>query len=267
LIFHDKIVIITGASSGIGEACAKAFDKAGAKVVLAARNEAALKQVAQSLKGEHLVVPTDITKESACKHLVEATIAHFGQVDILVNNAGISMRGLFNETKLEVLERVMQVNFWGSVYCTKYALPYLLQTKGSIAVISTTAGFVGLPGRTGYSASKFALHGFFDTLHSEHLKDGLGVSMIFPGFVRSNIRKHALTTEGMEQGESPRDESHMTSPEEVAERVLKAIEKRKRQVLIGLQTKLIWLFRMLLPAWLERQLIRGMQDEKDTPLQ
>lgn len=226
-----------------------------------------MRTVASSLKGEYLIVLTDITQESDCKALIEASIAKFGKLDILVNNAGISMRGMFNETQLEVLERVMQVNFWGSVYCTKYALPYLLLSKGSIAVISTTAGFVGLPGRTGYSASKFALHGFFDTLHSEHLKDGLGVTMIFPGFVRSNIRKHALTEDGKEQEESPRDEKHMTSPDEVAARVLKAVKRRKRHVLIGLQTKLIWLFRILYPSWLEKQLIRGMRNEKDTPLQ
>ncbi len=223
--------------------------------------------IAASLKGDYLIVPTDITQESACKTLIDASIAKFGRLDILVNNAGISMRGLFNETQVDVIERVMQVNFWGSVYCTKYALPYLLLSRGSIAIISTTAGFVGLPGRTGYSASKFALHGFFDTLHSEHLKDGLGITMIFPGFVRSNIRKHALTEEGKEQEESPRDERHMTSPDEVAARVLKAVKSRKRHVLIGLQTKLIWLFRILYPSWLEKQLIRGMRNEKDTPLQ
>lgn len=212
-----------------------------------------------------MVVPTDIDKEEDCKNLIQQSLEKYGRIDILVNNAGISMRAQFQDTQLDVIERLMQVNFWGSVYCTKYALSYLLDSKGSIVVISTTAGFVGLPGRTGYSASKFALHGFFDTLRSEHAKDGLHVAMIFPGFVASNIRKTALRADGSMQEESPRDEAKMRPPSDVANAVLKAVQKRKRQVLIGAQAKLVWWLKMLFPAWLEKQIGKHMRSEKDAP--
>lgn len=260
-------MIVTGASSGIGEACAKAFSKAGARVVLAARNQTELERVGKSLVGDYLAVPCDITREDDCQALVNKTIDHFSQLDILVNNAGISMRARFMDCKMEVLEQVMQTNFWGAVYCSKYALPHLLKTRGSIAVISTTAGFVGLPGRTAYSASKFALHGFFDTLRSEHLDDGLHVSMIFPGFTASNIRKNALNGDGKKQGNSPRDEDSMISAETVADGVLYSISARKRQVLIGGQSKLIWWLRMFFPAWLEGAIHRRMKKESGSPLQ
>lgn len=260
-------MIVTGASSGIGEACAKAFSKAGAHVVLAARNQAELERVSQTFEGSCLVVPCDITREEDCQALIHKTMEHFSRLDILVNNAGISMRARFMDCKLEVLEQVMQTNFWGAVYCSKYALPHLLKAKGSIVVISTTAGFVGLPGRTAYSASKFALHGFFDTLRSEHLDDGLHVSMIFPGFTASNIRKNALDGEGKKQGNSPRNEARMISAETVAKAVLYSVSARKRQVLIGGQSKLIWWLRMFFPAWLEGAIHRRMKKESGSPLQ
>lgn len=260
-------MIVTGASSGIGKACAIAFSKAGAHVVLASRNTVELERVGHSLENPYLIVPCDITREEDCRALVDQTMDHFSQLDILVNNAGISMRARFMDCKTEVLEHVMQTNFWGAVYCSKYALPHLIKSKGSIAVISTTAGFVGLPGRTAYSASKFALHGFFDTLRSEHLDDGLHVAMIFPGFTASNIRKNALNGEGNKQGNSPRNEETMISAETVANTVLRSIIRRKRQVLIGGQSRLIWWLRMFFPAWLEKAIHRRMKKESGSPFQ
>lgn len=259
-------MIVTGASSGIGEACAKAFSQAGAHVVLAARNRAALEKLAESLPGKSLVVPCDITGEEDCQMLVNKTIDQFSQLDVLVNNAGISMRARFMDAKMDVIEKVMQTNFWGSVYCSKYALPHLLKTQGQIVVMSTTAGFVGLPGRTAYSASKFALHGFFDTLYSEHRSQGLHIAMIFPGFTASNIRKNALDASGQTQGYSPQKEEKMTSAETVAEQVIKAVKYRKRRVLIGIQTRLIWWIRMFLPDWLDRVIHTQMKKESGSPL-
>lgn len=260
-------MIVTGASSGIGEACAKAFSKAGAHVVLAARNQSELERVSQTLEGPFLVVPCDITVEQECQTLIHKTLEHFSRLDILVNNAGISMRARFTDAKMDVIEKVMQTNFWGAVYCSKFALPHLLENKGSIVVISTTAGFVGLPGRTAYSASKFALHGFFDTLRSEHRDDGLHVAMIFPGFTASKIRYNALDANGNKQGFSPQDETKMTGAETIAQSVLGAIEHKKRRVLIGVQTKLIWWIRMFFPDWLDGVIHKQMKKESGSPLQ
>ncbi len=164
--------------------------------------------------GEAFYVITDVTNEADCKHLISETIKKYGTVHILVNNAGVSMRATFPDVDLSVLHRLMNVNFWGTVYCTKYALPYLIEQKGSLVGISSVAGFHGLPGRTGYSASKFAIHGFLETIRIENLKKGLHVMIIAPGFTESEIRVHALTANGKEQGESPRDE-HSLMPAEL----------------------------------------------------
>ena len=179
--FRDKVVIVTGASSGIGKALGGVFSEAGAKVVLAARNPEKLQAVADALPGESLAVPTDVSDEAACKRLIDKTLEQFGRIDVLINNAGISMRALFRDLDLAVFRQVMDINFWGTVYCTKYALPHILKSKGSIVGISSVAGYRGLPGRTGYSSSKFAMHGLLETLRTEHLKEKLHVLVVCPG--------------------------------------------------------------------------------------
>ncbi len=193
----NKVVIITGASSGIGRACALECARRGAKVSLAARNSEKLAEVAQEIKnmgGElPLCTATDVTQEKDCENLVTATIAHFGKLDILINNAGISMRALFKDAELDVIRKVMDVNFWGTVYCTKFALPHLLQSKGSVVGVISIAGYMGLPARTGYGASKYAVRGFLDTLRVENLKTGLHVLVAAPGFTASNIRNTSLS--------------------------------------------------------------------------
>ena len=163
----NQVVIITGASSGIGKACAYDFARKGANVVMAARNEEALNAIAGDLQSENLsvmAVKTDVSVEDDCKNLIDKTIESFGEIHVLINNAGISMRGLFQETSLDVLRKLMDINYWGAVYCTRYALPHILKNKGSVVGISSIGGFQGLPGRTGYSSSKFAMHGFLETL-------------------------------------------------------------------------------------------------------
>ncbi len=179
-----KSVIITGASSGIGEAMAKVYAEMGAKVVLGARHEDKLRELVEQIRakgGEATYCVTDVTKAEDCKRLVETAVAAFGGVDILICNAGISMRAIFDDVDLSVLHRLMDVNFWGTVYCTKYALPYLQASHGSLVGISSVAGLHGLPGRTGYSASKFAMTGFLETVRIENLKKGLHV-MVVPRF-------------------------------------------------------------------------------------
>ncbi len=158
---QDKVIIITGASSGIGLACAREFAQRGAALALAARSIDKLETIQKELQAggaKVIIVKTDVSLEEDCMHLVDETVKTFGRIDILVNNAGISMRAAFADTEIKVLKTLMDINFWGTVYCTKYALPWLLKTKGSVVGISSIAGFMGLPGRTGYSASKFAMH-------------------------------------------------------------------------------------------------------------
>lgn len=266
----DKVVIITGASSGIGKACAIECAKRKAKVVLAARNTEKLQETASTMQniGIHtpLCITTDVTKEEDCKYLIEKTLKHFGKIDILINNAGIAMRALFKDVELDVLRNVMDVNFWGTVYCTKYALPYILTAKGSVVGIISIAGYMGLPGRTGYGASKFAVRGFLETLRVENLKTGLHVLIAAPGFTASNIRNTSLTASGKPQGKSPRDEGKMMSAEECAKHIINATEKRKRELILTfMEGKFtVWLSKWF-PSLLDRLAYNHMAKEPDSP--
>lgn len=267
--FKDKVVIVTGASSGIGEAIAREFAKNGSLVVLAARSEAKLIQIVDEIKaarGEACYVTTDVSIEEDCKKMVETTVAKYGTIHILVNNAGLSMRAKFDDVDLKVLHRLMDVNFWGTVYCTKYALPYLVANKGSLVGVSSIAGFHGLPGRTGYSASKFALHGFLETLRIENLKNGLHVMIIAAGFTSTEIRKHALTADGSEQGESPRNEKKLKPPVYVAKWVLKGIRKKKRNKLLTWIGRLTALFQRIVPHFVDWAYYIEMSREPRSPL-
>ncbi|HEX3009873.1 MAG TPA: SDR family oxidoreductase [Bacteroidales bacterium] len=266
---QDKVVVITGASSGIGLACAKEFASRKYSVVLAARNIQKLTEIENEIKVSNpniLVVPTDVTKEEDCKNLIDATIGRFKTIDILINNAGISMRALFETVDLKVIKQLMDVNFWGAVYCTKYALPFILKNKGSVVGVSSIAGYKGLPARTGYSASKFALQGFLDTLRVENLKNDLHVMIVAPGFTASNIRKTALDGAGHEQGESPLEEGNLMSAEEVAVHIYKGIQRRKRSIVLTLQGKLVLLFNKFCPRLLDIMEYNTMRKEPNSPL-
>jgi short-subunit dehydrogenase len=265
----DKVVIVTGASSGIGLATAREFASQGGKVVLAARSRELLESIVNELKGagfEAYAVITDVTKEEECKNLIEKTIEKYGRIDILINNAGISMRALFSEVDISVLRRLFDVNFWGAVQCTKYALPYLIQSRGSVVGVSSVAGFVGLPGRTGYSASKYALHGFLETLRIENLKNGLHVLILCAGFTKSDIRKKALTAHGMPQGFTPREEEKMMQPEDVARSIYRALNRRRNYVILTLEGKMTALVKRIAPRFLEYAAYIKMSKEPDSPL-
>lgn len=266
---ENKVVIITGASSGIGLACAREFARHGAHLCLAARSIDKLEIIKTEIESQGtkvLVLRTDVSEELDCRNMVLACVQEFGRVDILVNNAGISMRALFKDLDLKVMKQVMDINFWGTVYCTKYALPYLLESKGSVVGISSIAGFVGLPGRTGYSASKFAMHGFLETLRCENLKTGLHVLIAAPGFTASNIRKTALTADGSQQGETPRKEDKMMTAEEVAKHLYRAILKRKRTlVLTFVEGKLTVFLKKMFPSLLDQMAYNHMAKEPDSP--
>lgn len=247
--FDGKVVIITGASSGIGLATAREFATCNAKLVLAARSEDKLAAVANELsqQTEVIAVKTDVSVEDDCRNLVERAVERFGRIDILINNAGISMRALFSELDLVVIRRLMDTNFWGTVYCTKYALPYILEAKGSVVGVISTAGYKGLPGRTGYSASKFAINGFLDTLRSENLYTGLHVLIFAPGFTASNIRKTALNAKGEAQGETPRDEGSMMTAELVAKKMLRCIRHRRWRATLTPISKLLLVLIRIFP--------------------
>ena len=264
----DKVVIITGASSGIGEALARKFSEEGSWVVLAARQVEKLLILQKELakhSGRTLIVACDVSIESDCKKLIHETVKEFGRIDVLINNAGISMRAIFNELDLGVIRKVMDVNFWGTVCCTKFALPYLLNTNGSVVGISSIAGKKGLPGRTGYSSSKFAIEGFLETLRTENLNKGLHVLVACPGFTASNIRQTALAKDGSNQGESPRDEKDMMTSEEVAAHIYNAIKKRKRDLILTFQGKLTVFLNKLFPAMMDKMVYNHMAKEPDSP--
>ncbi len=266
---NNKVIIITGASSGIGLACAKEFAKSGAHLSLGARNIDALERLKSELitRGNQVIVTqTDVSIEEDCRKLIDNTIKQFGRIDILINNAGISMRALFKDVEIDVLKRLMDVNFWGTVYCTKYAIPYLLASKGSVVGVSSIAGFIGLPGRAGYSASKFAMHGFLETIRTENLKKGLHVLIAAPGFTNSNVRKSALTANGKQQGETPRAEEKMMSAEEVAWHLKRAIKQRKRTLILTfVEGKLTVFLHKWVPALVDKLAYNHMSKEPDSP--
>jgi len=266
--FKDKVVVITGGSSGIGKSCALEFARHGAKVVISSRREAVLQNVAneiEALGGKALYVRADIREIDDCKNLIEKSVEAFGGIDILINNAGISMRAAFNELDLKVIKELMDTNFYGTVYCSKFALPHLLKSKGTIIGISSISGLVPLPGRTGYAASKYAMDGFLNTLRLENRRKGLNVMIVHPGFTESNIRFTALNKDGLPQADSPRKEEKMMSSQKVAQIIVKAVQKRERDLILTPQGKLVvWLHKNL-PGVADRILLNEMAKEPDSP--
>lgn len=264
-----KVVIITGSTSGIGLSLAHEFGRRGASVVISGRNQERLDAAFNELQSEGvdtLAVRTDASIEGACKNLIDCTIDWKGKIDVLVNNAGVSMRAAFKNTDLSVLKSLMDINFWGTVYCTKMALPYLLESKGSVVGIISVAGYIGLPGRTGYSASKFAVRGFLETLRCENLKTGLHVLIAAPGFTSSNIRKSALLANGEQQGATPRDEAKMMSSDKVAKKVVRAVVRRKNELILTLiEGKFAVMLNHYFPKIVSRMVFYLMAREPDSP--
>lgn len=232
-MFENKTVVVTGGTDGIGKALVSEFLKRGASVATCARTAEKLTVLKKEFDEKPLfTLVADVSKEEDCKNFIEQTLAKFKKIDILINNAGISMHGLFRDTNLETLKRVMDINFWGTVYCTKFALDSILENKGTIVGVSSVAGYRGLPGRSGYSASKFAVNGWMEALRTELLESGVNVMWVCPGFTKSNIRNAALNEETKPQGESPLKEEKLMTAEECAQHIIKAIEKRKRTLIL-----------------------------------
>lgn len=265
--WNGKVIIVTGAGSGIGLASARLFAELGAKVVMAARSYDVLRQEASKMHNpdDILCVKTDVRVEDECRNLIERTVERFGKIDVLVNNAGISMRAMFNDLDLQVIHRLMDTNFYGTVNCTKFALPYLLQSHGSVVGVISIAGFNPLPARTGYSSSKYAIRGFLDTLRVEHLYDDLHVMVFSPGFTASNIRNAAITADGSQQGETPRDEGKMMTAERVAEYLEKGLRKRKNEMILTPTGRLYVALRKIMPRLADRLCFKYMAKEPNSP--
>jgi short-subunit dehydrogenase len=232
-MFTNKVVAVTGGTDGIGKALVEEFLSRGAKVATCSRTIEKLRQLEADCTGKPLLaIVADVSKEEDCKNFIDRTIQEFGKIDVLINNAGISMRALFKDTELSTLKKLMDINFWGTVYCTKFALDTILKNKGTIVGVSSVAGYRGLPGRSGYSASKFAVNGWLEALRTELLETGVNVMWVCPGFTKSNIRNVALDKDAKPQGESPLNESKLMTAEECAQHIIKAIAKRKRTLVL-----------------------------------
>ena len=231
--FTNKVVAVTGGTDGIGKALVDALLGEGARVATCARSHDKLYGLQSEYPSYPLhTVVADVSSENDCRHFIESTIKVFGGIDILINNAGISMRALLKDTSIEVIRKVMDINFFGTVYCTKYALNSIIERKGTIVGVSSVAGYRGLPGRSGYSASKFALQGWLEAIRTELVSDGVHVMWVCPGFTASNIRIAALNNEGRAKGETPLDENKLMTPEECAQHIIHAIEKKKRTMVL-----------------------------------
>jgi short-subunit dehydrogenase len=266
----DKVILITGGTSGIGLALAEEFGKNQARIAFTGRDKERCLETENGLlqKGiETIGIVADAASENDQYRAVAETINKYGRLDILVNNAGISMRALFHELDLGVFKKVMETNFYGTVYASKAALPWILKSKGSIVGISSVAGFKGLPGRTAYSASKFAMEGFLESLETELLKKGVHVLVACPGFTASRIRENALTKDGKPQSESPREEEKMMQPGEVARLIYKAVESRKRRLVMSREGKLSFWLNKFFPAFVMRKVYQSMAAEPGSGLE
>lgn len=265
----DKVVVITGGTSGIGKALAFKFGLKGSKIVITGRDRQALEKTASDLREngvQVLPVIADVTLMDDNKKMAQESVKVFGRIDVLINNAGISMRAIFEDVDPEVIRRVMDINFYGAVYATKCCLPEIIRNKGSIVGISSIAGFRGLPARTGYSASKFALNGFLESLRTELLNSGVHVLTACPGFTASNIRKRSLTEDGSSRGESPRQEDKMMTAEECAEHIYRATVRRRRSLVLTLQGKFVVFLNKWLPGLADRVVYNVMRKEANTPI-
>jgi short-subunit dehydrogenase len=247
--FNNKVVVVTGGTDGIGKALVNSLLDMGAKVATCGRNHDKLYQLQSEHPSSALhTMVADVSSENDCRRFIETTIKFFGGVDILINNAGISMRALLKETSMETMRRVMDINFFGAVYCTKYALDSIIERKGTIVGVSSIAGYRGLPGRGGYSASKYALQGWLEAIKTELLHDGVHVMWVCPGFTTSNIRNAALNKDAESHGETPMDEGKMMSAGECATHILRAVRKKKRTLVLTFTGKQTVFLNKFLPG-------------------
>ena len=265
-VFNENVVIITGASAGIGKELALQLANQGSYLVLAARDADKLKIIAnecEKLGGKAIAVKTDVSVKSQCKKMIEKCVKEYGRIDTLINNAGLSMWANFGEIKdADMLKEIMDVNYMGSVYTTFYALPYLKESKGRLVGISSLTGKTGVPTRTGYAASKHAMAGFFDSLRIELMDTGVTVSMIYPGFVATEVRERALGKDGKPLKQSHINETGIMSVEECVKQIIKTIEKRKRELVMTTRGKIGLWMKLIAPKLVDKIALKTIQTGK-----
>ena len=257
----DKVVVITGGAGGIGAALGSCFGQEGSRIALLDQDENALKAVEQEFlaRGVDVFARTcDVTQEEDCNQAIQAILHRFGGIDVLINNAGVTQISLFRDTPVSVLRRVMEVNFFGSLHCTKAALASLMERKGIIIVISSTAGVAPLMGRTGYSASKHALHGLFESLRTELLPQGVHVMMVCPGFTRTQLQSRALYRAKDQSAQEVDWVGKQAAPEEVARAIYDGAAKKKRLLILTPVGKLSYYLNKFAPALYERMMARKL---------
>lgn len=256
-VYQDQVVIVTGASAGIGKALALLLAKQGAKLAIAARRADRLEQVAVACRAhgaEVIVVRTDVSHEDQCQTLVERTVDVYGRLDMLINNAGMAASALFDDfPNLNLFRHTMEINLYGAVYCTYYAMPYLKESKGRIVAISSLGGKTAIPYNTPYCASKYGLHGFFDSLRMELYQHGVSVTLICPWWVATEFHAAQLRKDGTLRGQERGKDmytSRTMSAEQCAQITLNAASKRRREVLMGPGALAVWL-KVLAPGFLD----------------
>ena len=262
--FDGATVVVSGAGNGLGRALAFRFARGGASIVALDRDSGAVAAVVDELAQggfDALACCCDVTDAGACQSAIEATAARFGRIDVLVNNAGISHRSAFAATETAVLRRVVEVNLFGAINLTRPALPALQQARGLIVAISSVAGFTPLIARTGYSASKHALHGFFESLRTELASDGVNVMMVCPSFIATGIEKNALGPGGGAATHAQVVFGRRLQPDDVADRVFRGAERSRRLLLIGRTARTAWWVSRLAPSLYERIMARKLQGE------
>jgi short-subunit dehydrogenase len=265
-MFQDKVIIVTGASEGIGRALSLALAPQKPKLVIAARNESRLDELKAEIESQGaqaLVVPTDVSEESACKNLIEKTIDNWGRLDVLVNNAGRTMWTTLEDMQdTSIIEQIMRINYFGAAYCTYYALPYLKESKGRIAAVSSLAGLTGVPTRTAYAASKHAMFGFFDSLRVELMGSGVSVTMIAPDFVLSEIHRRAFGSDGNPLGKSPMQEEKIMTADECASKIVTAMEKRQRLLIMTSRGKTGRWIKLIAPGLIDGMAQKAIREAK-----
>lgn len=262
--FKNKVVVITGAAGGMGRALCRQFGRAGAKIALLDLHREALDTFARELNQtsiQTLVLTCDVTDEPACQMAMQKITEIFGRIDVLINNAGITQRSAFEKTQTSVFRKVMEVNFFGALHCTKAALPALIKNQGIIIVMSSIAGFSPLYGRSGYSASKHALHGLFESLRSELKTKGVRVMMVCPGFTATDIEKNALDGDGRPTQHPRSTTGKIATPDEVAAAIYHAALRNKRLLVLSTVGKLAHLVSNFFPAYYERVMTKRLQHE------
>ncbi|MBK9389455.1 MAG: SDR family oxidoreductase [Bacteroidetes bacterium] len=251
-IFTENVVIITGASSGIGQQIAYKLAEQGAWLTLAARDADNLQEVANTcshLGAKVIVVPTDVSDKNQCRNLIERTIEKYGRIDTLINNAGFAVAARFIKMNdLNVFEKIMQVNFFGGVYCTHYALPHLIKSKGRLVAVSSLRGILPSGTADGYGASKHAMSEFYASLRNELSESGVTVTVIYPGWVKTGITGRALRADGTKKGEVSVHEKNGMPADKCAKLIVAAAGRRKREVVMTFEGKLGPWLRLIAPS-------------------